>query len=47
MKSVGVKDMEIYLNGTQAVLIMAPGPTSCEIYRPECQKFPREKEGQN
>ncbi|MFS4447997.1 L-rhamnose mutarotase [Maribacter sp. 2307UL18-2] len=47
MKSVGVKDMEIYLAGTQAFLIMDTNPDfNIEEVGPKWQKLPREEEWQ-
>lgn len=47
MKSVGVKDMEIYLHGAQAILIMDTKPDfNMEIVGPIWQKLPKEKEWQ-
>ncbi|WP_298365636.1 L-rhamnose mutarotase [uncultured Lutibacter sp.] len=47
MKSVGVKDMEIYLNGNQAILIMDTKPNfDLEKAGPKWQKLPRENEWQ-
>lgn len=47
MKQVGVKDMEIYLHGTQAILIMDTKPDfDLEKIGPEWQKLPRENEWQ-
>ncbi len=48
MKSVGVKDMEIYLSGTQAILIMDTIPEfNLEAVGPKWQTLPREKEWQS
>ncbi len=48
MKSVGVKDMEIYLNGTQAMLIMDTEPNfDMDVTGPKWQKLPKEKEWQD
>lgn len=48
MKSVGVKDMEIYLNGTQAMLIMDTEPGfDMKVVGPKWQKLPKEKEWQD
>lgn len=47
MKSVGVKDMEIYLSGAQAFLIMDTVPDfDLEEVGPKWQKLPREEEWQ-
>ncbi|NIJ43750.1 L-rhamnose mutarotase [Wenyingzhuangia heitensis] len=47
MKSVGVKDMEIYLAGTQAILIMDTIPDfNLEVVGPKWQQMPRETEWQ-
>ncbi|GAB1855230.1 hypothetical protein MHTCC0001_00630 [Flavobacteriaceae bacterium MHTCC 0001] len=47
MKTVGVKDMEIYLFGTQAILIMDTKPDfNLEDVGPKWQKLPREEEWQ-
>lgn len=47
MKTVGVKDMEIYLSGTQAILIMDTIPNfNLEEIGPKWQKLPREEEWQ-
>ncbi|ARV16961.1 hypothetical protein BTO07_16205 [Polaribacter sp. SA4-12] len=47
MKKVGVKDMEIYLHGNQAILIMDTKPDfDLEKVGPEWQKLPRENEWQ-
>ncbi|SDX69376.1 L-rhamnose mutarotase [Lutibacter oricola] len=47
MKQVGVKDMEIYLSGTQAILIMDTIPDfNLEEIGPKWQKLPREEEWQ-
>ncbi|AUP78009.1 L-rhamnose mutarotase [Flavivirga eckloniae] len=47
MESVGVKDMEIYLSGTQAILIMDTIPDfNLEEIGPKWQKLPREEEWQ-
>lgn len=47
MKTVGVKDMEIYLSGAQAFLIMDTVPDfNLEETLPKWQKLPREEEWQ-
>lgn len=47
MKQVGVKDMEIYLHGTQAILIMDTKPDfDLEKIGPVWQSLPRENEWQ-
>ncbi|TXE11772.1 L-rhamnose mutarotase [Seonamhaeicola algicola] len=47
MKTVGVKDMEIYLSGTQAILIMDTKPDfNLDEVGPKWQKLPREEEWQ-
>lgn len=47
MKAMGVKDMEIYLSGTQAILIMDTEPNfDMEVAGPKWQKLPKEKEWQ-
>jgi len=47
MKSVGVKDMEIYLHGTQAILIMdTKADFNLEEVAPKWQQLPRESEWQ-
>lgn len=47
MKTVGVKDMEIYLSGTQAILIMDTIPDfDLESIGPKWQQLPRETEWQ-
>jgi len=47
MKTVGVKDMEIYLCGNQAILIMdTESNFNMEETGPKWQKLPREKEWQ-
>lgn len=47
MKAMGVKDMEIYLSGTQAMLIMDTEPKfDMAVAGPKWQKLPREKEWQ-
>ena len=47
MKTIGVKDMEIYLSGNQAILIMDTKPDfNFEIVGPQWQKLPREEEWQ-
>ncbi|MEO1451489.1 MAG: L-rhamnose mutarotase [Bacteroidota bacterium] len=47
MKSIGVKDMEIYLHDTQAILIMDTRPDfDLEEVGPKWQKLPREEEWQ-
>ncbi len=47
MKTIGVKDMEIYLHQNQAILIMDTRPDfDLEEAGPEWQQLPREKEWQ-
>ncbi|TYA71741.1 L-rhamnose mutarotase [Seonamhaeicola marinus] len=47
MRLVGVKDMEIYLSGTQAILIMDTKPDfNLDEVGPKWQKLPREEEWQ-
>lgn len=47
MKSIGVKDMEIYLHNAQAILIMDTEPDfDLEEIVPKWQKLPREEEWQ-
>lgn len=48
MKSIGVKDMEIYLHDAQALLIMDTKPDfNMEIMGPIWEKLPKEKEWQD
>jgi len=47
MKTIGIKDMELYLYGTRAVLIMDTKPDfDLKVVGPKWQKLPREKEWQ-